>query len=175
MPQTEIETTYLASALPGNLSGYHHEELVDVYFPADSVHPKLRIRQKGGTYMLTKKNQVEAGDASVQLEENVELSEAEFNSLRAGRGKVVSKVRYLVSVGDHTAELDVFTGDLAGLVLVDFEFKSTSERDAFKPPDFCGPDVTQEEFIAGGMLAGKKLPDIQAELDRLHYRPLHLN
>jgi CYTH domain-containing protein len=172
MIQTEIEQTYLASSLPDNLAECDHHEVLDVYFPAEAVHPRMRIRKKGDAYMLTKKTQPDVADASVQIEENVVLTREEFEALRAGHGKVVSKVRYNVPVGSHVAEVDVFTGDLAGLVLVDIEFDSVQERDAFEKPAFCGVDVTQEDFIAGGMLAGKKLADIVSDLDRLGYVPV---
>jgi len=37
-------------------------------------------------------------------------------------------------------------------------------------PDFCLADVTQEEFLAGGFLAGKKYLDIQSFLDKHGYK-----
>lgn len=172
MAETEIETTYLAKALPENWQHNPSQLLVDIYFPANSQHPKLRIRQKGDSYTLTKKTLVNKGDASTQTEENVKLSAEEFEAIRSAKGKEVIKRRYNITVGEYVAELDVFEGDLKGLVLVDFEFSSTKDRDSFERPDWCGDDVTQEEFIAGGMLAGKTLADIQADLDRFGYQPL---
>ena len=172
MIETEIERTYLASALPEDLASHPHYKMTDIYFPAETVHPQMRIRQKGDTYTLTKKTKVAASDASMQTEENISLNREEFEALRAGHGKTVSKIRYNVPVGDHTAEIDVFTDDLSGLVLVDFEFDSAAARDAFIKPDWCGTDVTQEDVTAGGMLAGKKLADIATDLQRLGHTPL---
>lgn len=169
MIQTEIETTYLANSLPKGLQDLEGRTLVDIYFPANAVHPHLRIRQKGSSYTLTKKTQVNTGDASTQTEENIELTKDEFDALAAGNGKTVAKVRYELPIGEHIAEIDVFTGDLEGLVLVDVEFNSAAERDKFIKPDFCGADVTQEDFIAGGMLAGKKFADIEGDLRRVGY------
>lgn len=40
------------------------------------------------------------------------------------------------------------------------------------PPDFCLVDVTQETFLAGGMLCGKRYADIEAGLDRFGYRKI---
>ncbi|HEX8389882.1 MAG TPA: hypothetical protein VF597_00485 [Candidatus Saccharimonadales bacterium] len=172
MVQNEIETTYLATALPEGLEQAPSKVIVDTYFPGDSVHAKLRIRQKGETYTLTKKTLVNPDDASTQIEENIELTADEYAALRQGNGKTVAKIRYEMQIGPHTAEVDVFTGDLKGLVLVDFEFETVEARDAFIKPDFCGPDVTQEDFIAGGVLAGKSLSDIEADLARYDYTAL---
>ena len=36
-------------------------------------------------------------------------------------------------------------------------------------PDFCLADVTQEEFVAGGALCGKKYPDIEQKLAAFGY------
>jgi CYTH domain-containing protein len=171
MIQTEIETTYLAHSLPEAIKGLEGRTIVDTYFPVNVVHPHLRIRQKNGSYVLTKKTQVNPDDAGAQIEENVELTKDEFDALNAGNGKTVAKIRYEVPLGEHIAEVDVFTGDLEGLVLVDVEFPSPEARDAFVKPDFCGADVTQEDFIAGGMLAGKTLQDILPDLNRLGYHP----
>lgn len=171
MIQTEIETTYLAHSLPAAIKGLEGRTIIDTYFPANVAHPHLRIRQKGSSYTLTKKTQVTPGDASTQTEENIDLTKEEFEALNAGNGKTVAKIRYEMPIGEYTAEIDVFTGDLEGLVLIDVEFPSTEARDAFVKPDFCGQDVTQEDFIAGGMLAGKTLADITPDLQRLGYTP----
>lgn len=174
MIQTEIEATYLANSLPDTIKSLEGRTIIDTYFPANATHPHLRIRQKGTSYTLTKKTQVTPGDASTQIEENIDLTKEEFEALNAGNGKTVAKVRYEFPIGNHTAEIDVFTGGLTGLVLVDVEFPSIEARDAFKKPDFCGADVTQEDFIAGGMLAGKTIANITPNLQRLGYTPFNL-
>lgn len=53
-----------------------------------------------------------------------------------------------MQIDGSKAELDVFTGKLAGLVLIDFEFDSLDAKASFTPPDFILADVTQEDFIA---------------------------
>ena len=79
-----------------------------------------------------------------------------------------------MQIDGSKAELDVFTGKLAGLVLIDFEFDSLDAKASFTPPDFILADVTQEDFIAGGLLAGKSYEDIAPELARFSYQRLHL-
>ena len=70
------------------------------------------------------------------------------------------------------AEIDVFVDGLEGLVLMDFEFNTVEEKSAFKMPGLALADVTQEEFIAGGVLAGKKYNDIALELERFNYQSI---
>lgn len=69
--------------------------------------------------------------------------------------------------------MDVFQDDLEGLVVIDFEFSSLEEKDRFQMPDFCLVDVTQEDFIAGGMLCGKTYKEIEENLNKFNYTKFH--
>ncbi len=172
MKNIEYERTYLVKTLPVDLEEAPSKILVDVYFPRSAAHPTLRLRQKGDKYELTKKNKPDPNDASTQIETTVDLTREEFESMAKGDGKVVRKRRYYYDYKGQIAEIDVFEGELKGLVLVDFEFKSREELLEFEKPDFCLVDVTQEEPLAGGMLAGKSLENIQQELNKFNYESL---
>ena len=41
-------------------------------------------------------------------------------------------------------------------------------------PDFCLKEVTQELFIAGGMICGKSYEDIEENLKRFNYLKLFM-
>lgn len=168
----ELEKTYLAKYIPERLSQYPNKEVIDIYLPDDSEHPRLRIRKRGDKYEITKKTKINEDDASRQIEQTIELDEKEFSSLASAKGKKVRKLRYYMPYRGRTAEVDVFQDDLSGLIVVDFEFDFPEEQVAFEMPDFCLVDVTQETFIAGGMLCGKTYSDIKKDLDRLSYKLL---
>jgi CYTH domain-containing protein len=87
-------------------------------------------------------------------------------------GKRVRKVRYYYEEEGVAYEIDVFQDALAGLVLIDVEFASLDEKARFVPPAWLGADVTQEEFVAGGMLCGKGYEDVAGELARFGYVPI---
>jgi adenylate cyclase len=124
------------------------------------------------SYELTKKTQADPNDAGAQHEENVELTADEFAALAKGDGRNLTKTRYNLPYEGRIAEVDVFSGPLKGLVIVEFEFDTPEEKDAFVKPDFCLADVTQEDFIAGGVLAGKAYDDLAPELARFGYKAL---
>ena len=171
----ELEKTFLVKKLPKDLKNCRFREIIDIYIPKTSEHPVLRLRKFGDRFELTKKEPVEEGDASRQEEQTIILSEEEFNALNQQvQGKRVRKLRYYYDHEGRTAEFDVFQDELKGLVLVDFEFDSLSEKESFRMPDFCLADVTQEVFIAGGMLCGKSYADIEDNLNRFGYRKLFL-
>jgi CYTH domain-containing protein len=170
--EVELELTYLASKLPAEINGVSPSVMFDIYLPEDSPRPFIRLRQKGGKYEITKKKPINDNDLSAQTEQTIPLDEDEFTALSVASKRSVQKNRYAVDINGYPAEVDVFTENFAGLVLIDFEFKTLAEKQAFQPPDCCLAEVTQEWFIAGGQLAGKSYEDIAADLDRFNYKPL---
>lgn len=174
MIQTELELTYLAREIPAGLKDCPSKLIVDVYYPAEREHCSLRIRQRGEHYEITKKLMARGNDSSHMLEHTIELDKQEYEALTQNPGKRVAKRRYLYDYQGRTAEVDVFEGELAGLVEVDFEFTDRDEQLAFQMPDFCLADVTQEAFTAGGKLAGKGYADITPELEKYNYKPLKM-
>ncbi|MDP3989155.1 MAG: hypothetical protein Q8P93_02880 [bacterium] len=164
----EFELTFLPKSLPDLLKS-SCKEMLDIYIPSSSDHPYLRIRRNGETYEMTKKQPVQTGDASHQLETTISLNREEFDELAEVQGKRVSKRRYLYNEGDVAYEIDVFQEALKGLVLVDVEFSSLEEKNAYVAPEWLLLEVTQEQFLAGGMLCGKTYADIEGRLVGLGY------
>jgi len=170
----ELEKTYLAKELPKGLKNCEFKEIIDIYIPKSSEHPKLRIRKKGNKFEATKKKPVSDGDASRLEEQTIILTEDEFSAFQKLDGKKVRKLRYYYNCNGRTAEISVFQDALKGLVMIDFEFATIEEKDNFKMPDFCLADVTQEVFLAGGMICGKSYEDIENDLKRFGYKKLFI-
>lgn len=167
-----MEKTYLAKELPKNLKDCDSKEIIDIYIPKASVHPSLRLRKNGDKFEMTKKEPIKAGDASIQLEQTIVLTEEEFVVLADVEGKKTHKIRYYYDYAGRAAEIDVFQDRLSGLVLVDVEFENETEKDSFEMPDFCLADITQESFTAGGMICGKSYDDIAEKLNVFGYKKI---
>jgi len=168
----ELELTYLAKYLPEDLQKCNSKQIVDLYVENGTDHADLRIRKNGDKYEFTRKTPVDDGDTSKQNEATIDLNEVEFDSFKNTQARKVAKTRYYYSHDGKTAEFDVFEDTLLGLVVIDFEFENESEKDSFLMPEFCLADITQEKFIAGGMLAGKSYDDIANELEQFNYEKL---
>lgn len=168
----ELEKTFLAKKLPDGLKKCRKTEVYDLYIPKEHPHPKIRIRKNGDNIEITKKEPVNCEDASCQQENTIHLTEQEFNFFKKLPSKDVRKIRYFYPFKGRTAEIDIFQDALKGLVLADFEFDTKEEMDSFEMPEFCLADVTQEEFIAGGMLCGKSYEHIVNELERFGYKKI---
>lgn len=169
--QEEFELTYLIKNLPSNFSlEVDSKEILDIYLPASSDHATLRVRKRGDVYEITKKEPVSGTDSSHQNENTIQLTKDEFSDLATLQGKRVRKIRYYYEKNSITYEIDIFQDTLKGLILVDVEFKSNADKATFIPPDWILADVTQEKFIAGGVLCGKSYTDIESDLARYNYK-----
>ncbi len=169
----EFEKTYLAKYLPEDLKKFSSREIIDVYIPGNRMHPCVRVRKNGNDYEITKKKPVEEGDCSCQSEQTIKLDKEEFNFFENISKKKIRKKRFYYKKDGIDFEIDLFKGGLKGLVLVDVEFKNKKTKNSFrKIPDFCLAEITQEDFIAGGMLAGKEYKDIKGKLEKYNYKKL---
>jgi len=155
----EIEKTFLVKKIP-DLSSVERTKIKQGYisFPPSP----LRIRQKGDIFELTKKIPLRENDHSSNEEINIILTDYEFNKLWTQVEKSLEKSRYCINIGENLiAELDVFEGDLSGLVFVEVEFPSKEIMESFVPPLWFGKDITQESFSANSFLAGKTFDQIE--------------
>jgi CYTH domain-containing protein len=167
----ELERTFLIKEIPERLKDSEFKEIIDVYYPKHQEHPVIRLRKSGDKFVLTKKEPL-GDDKSEQKEQNIILTEDEFNEFLKLEGKKVHKRRYLYEYNGRIAEVDVFQNDLKGLIVVDFEFDTPEEKSLFQMPEFCLCDVTQEEFIAGGKICGKTYEDVRERLEEFGYEPV---
>lgn len=134
----EIERKYLVRRLPDDLSKYEAKKIAQGYLCTD---PVVRIRRSNDNYYMTYK-----GDGLMVREEyNLPLTrEAYEHLLPKIDGLLIAKTRYLIPLTDRlTAELDVFEGVLSALTLVEVEFDSVEDANAFVPPEWFGEDVTE--------------------------------
>lgn len=172
--ELELELTFLAREIPKEIEGATPVTIEDTYFPENpAVHAQLRVRRKGGDKReITKKVPVSADDMSAQHEFTIALNEEEYDALANASTRKVNKDRYFVTIDGYPAEVGIFKDRLEGLVMIDFEFKTAEEKDAFKKPACCLADVSNVELFAGGILSSKSYDDIATELGNFGYTKL---
>lgn len=133
----EIERKYLVHSLPGHIENYPCRIISQGYL---NTAPVIRIRRDNDRYELTYKSE----GLMAREEYNLPLTrEAYEHLLPKIDGRLIQKRRYMIPLENHlTAELDIFEGDLAPLVLVEVEFSSEEEAGSFTPPSWFAEDVT---------------------------------
>ena len=89
------------------------------------------------------------------MEEEIELDQRCFESLwPLTQGRRIEKRRFLIPAdGDLEIELDVYDGELSGLITAEVEFPSEREADEFQPPAWLGTDVTGDVRYSNQSLA----------------------
>lgn len=133
----EIERKYLVKEVPAQLSQYECKQIAQGYL---CTEPVVRIRRSNEDYYLTYK-----GKGLLAREEyNLPLTQEAYEHLSSKiDGILIEKKRYLIPLSDGLiAELDIFEGKLSGLVLVEVEFESIDNANAFVAPEWFGEDVT---------------------------------
>jgi len=170
----EIEKAFLAKYIPKGLKDCDSKEIIDQYLKWDERHSPIRIRKNGDKFEITKKSRIN-DDSAQLLEENIELTEKEFNEISKLATDDVHKIRYYYKYQGKTFEIDVLQGALKGLVIVELEFDSVEEKDSFEMPDFCLVDLPKDGFFAGGDLCGKSYEDFEEILKDYNYKKLFLD
>jgi adenylate cyclase len=71
----------------------------------------------------------------------------------------VEKTRYEIPASDGLLiELDVYAGQLEGLITAEVEFSSDAEAERFLAPDWLGREVTEDAAYKNRRLASDGLP-----------------
>ena len=100
------------------------------------------------------------GSGGIRTEEEIALEPEQFEALwRFTEGRRLEKVRYLVPTATGEIEVDVFEGELAGIITAEIEFDSEAQSDAFGPPEWLGGEVTGDHRYANETLAVHGLPE----------------
>lgn len=133
----EIERKYLVKSIPENLKDFPCRIMEQGYL---NIAPVIRIRKDNDDFELTYKSK----GLMVREEYNLPLTKEAYEHLLLKiDGRLIKKRRYMIPLeGNLTAELDVFEGELAPLILAEVEFPDEDSARTFTPPDWFGEDVT---------------------------------
>src|SRR2546423_14706996 len=97
---------------------------------------------------------------------NLYLTAMEAETLPIFAATEIRKTRYYLDFEPCRYSIDMFIGDLFGLVLAETGFESDEEMDNFPLPSFALADVTNHELFTGGRLSELTFADIQSEAER---------
>lgn len=152
---TEIERKFAVADMPSQLGpGVSMRQ----GYLASEADVEVRIRVAGTTGTIT----VKAGRGRARTEVEVPVSEVEADELFAHiAGRMVEKTRHRVTLdGGFVAEVDVFSGDLIGLQVVEVEFADDDAADRFSPPAWFGEELTGRPEWSNSSLARHGRPPV---------------
>lgn len=163
----ERERRYLLRDLPeGLMRPDPHVQITDNYITGT----RLRIRKvrdpqtNKWTIKFTQKFAPDPQDLSRTLITNIYLNATEAETLAIFEVNEIRKNRYHFDYEGRTFSIDMFLGDLFGLVLAEVSFETDEELENFAKPPFAIADVTDNELFTGGRLCNLKFAEVREEI-----------
>jgi CYTH domain-containing protein len=157
--RTEVERRFLLDVVP--VDTVESREITDHYL--DGTQLRLRKVEERGVptvHKLGHKQRPDRDDGIVVFHTTIYLTESEYALLRSLPSHELRKTRSRVPLGDRDAIVDVFSGALEGLVVLEVGFDGREEAEAFIPPSWVGAETT----LSGGELASMSAAELSARL-----------
>ena len=166
--RVERERRYLLRDLPeGMTRADPHLQITDNYMTGSSLRMrKVREpRSNKWTVKFTQKFAPNPDDLSRTIITNTYLNALEAEVLSPiFNSNEIRKNRYPFEFDGREFSIDMFLGDLFGLVLAETSFETDEELDNFPTPPFALADVTSESLFSGGRLCELTFSDVRAEI-----------
>lgn len=148
---SEIERKFLLDRVPDWLEDHPAEPLAQGYLTNGGGAVEVRLRRAGERLLLT----VKTGSGEIREELEVTIGADLFERLwPLTEQRRVTKTRRRAQIAEGLeAEIDVFEGDLAGLLVAEVEFSSSEASARFRPPHWFGREVTDDARYSNRQLA----------------------
>lgn len=167
--RVERERRYLLRDLPEGLTrADRHLQITDNYVTGT----RLRLRKvrdpKTNKWVVkfTQKFAPNPEDLSRTLITNTYLNAVEADTLAIFEANEIRKNRYPFEFEGRHFSIDMFLGELLGLVLAEISFETDEELASFPKPAFAIADVTNHPLFSGGRLCELSFEDIRNEIAR---------
>jgi CYTH domain-containing protein len=158
----EWERRFLLSRFPADVVITDVRQITDRYLDGTTLRLRKMIGSEGSVaFKLTQKRSHHAAGAFQGKLTTIYLTEEEYNVLAALPAHAVEKTRYSVP----PFGIDVFTGNLAGLILAEAEFRSAEEAAALMLPPFLAHEITSDPRFTGGALSLTTREGLIADLE----------
>jgi CYTH domain-containing protein len=129
---------------------------------------RLRLRiltdSDTGRRLIKLNKKFESDSPHFRTVSRILLSPNEYNLLDGLEGDRLKKTRYYHNHLGRLFSVDVFEGELEGLVLCEIEADSLEELMAATPPDYATTEVTEDAFFTGGNLCRVTRVEIERKL-----------
>ena len=165
--RVERERRYLLQDLPEGLTRADaHLQITDNYISGT----RLRIRKvrdprsNKWTVKFTQKFAPNPADFSRTIITNIYLNALEAETLAMFDANEIRKNRYSFEFEGRRFSVDMFLGDLFGLVLAEVGFETDDELKNFAKPPFAIAEVTNNKLFTGGELSQLTFSDIREEI-----------
>lgn len=140
---------------------------VEQFYTQITKFDEKRYRKSSKEYFLTYKKG--RGISRIENEENI--TKKEFKQAKKFIvGNFIKKDRYFFKINNLPCNIDIYDGDLAGLVVFEIEFLTINDANSFKIPNFLQKhilkEITYDDEYKNKNLALFGNPDFKFDLDK---------
>lgn len=165
--RVERERKYLLQDLPEGLTrADFHYQITDNYITGT----RLRLRKvrdpKTNKWVVkfTQKYSADPADLTRTVITNTYLNAFEAETLSVFEVNEVRKNRYPFTFEGHDFSIDMFLGDLFGLVLAEVSFDNDEVLNSFQKPAFALAEVSNDKFFSGGALSQVTFAEVRTHI-----------
>lgn len=133
----EIERKFLVKSLPD--FGYQKSIWYERYYLERGNGIEKRIQKKGDKYEFEELNEI---SELTRDKVRKEISEAEFNKLKADAKESIIRESYLVQDFKPEISIKIYHGKYEGLIRAEIEFASEEDAINFEQPNWFGAEIT---------------------------------
>jgi CYTH domain-containing protein len=165
--RVERERRYLLQDLPEGLTRVDpHLQITDNYITGT----RLRLRKvreprtNKWTVKFTQKFAPNPDDLSRTIITNPYLNALEEETMSVFNSNEIRKNRYYFEFEGRKFHVDMFLGDLFGLVLAEAGFETDEELEQFAKPAFALAEVTNDPVFSGGRLCELTFAEVRQHI-----------
>lgn len=166
IPPIEIERKFAVRSLdniPESLPLEGQRKITQAYLEiTDEREMRVRKTEKDGqaSYECTVKTKIDDDTNGLARGEVTEIiTEEQFEEvLEKHIGNIIEKTRLVFPLGDNHLEIDVYEGELKGLISAEIEFDSIEASEQFEVPGWLGQEVTNRKDFKNQQLALNGIP-----------------
>ncbi len=160
----ERERRFLLHQFPKNVNVAQVRQIADRYIDGTTLRLRKMSEESGPTtYKLTQEISARDSGAQQGFIVTMYISEAEFRVFGQLPARTLSKTRYSVP----PFGIDVFDGELKGLILAEAEFDSAAAADALIVPSYISREVSDDGRFTGGQLVRTSRQNLKTLLHEL--------
>jgi CYTH domain-containing protein len=136
----------------------------DKYLQDTRLRLRILTDSDTGRRLLKLNRKAESASAYFRTVSRILLSPSEHELFEGLAGYRLRKVRYYHNDRSRVFSIDVFEGELEGLVLCETEAGCLDELMAIEPPVYAQREVTEDPFFTGGNLCRMTRADLLRKL-----------
>lgn len=151
----ETEKKYLIPDVP-NTAMIPDPIKIEQHYLAVTEDREVRIRRTNEPKYT---QEVKIGKGQDRRDPGTEITRAQYEDLKKGSMGSVRKARREIPWHTYKIELDIYEGDLEGLVVAEIEFDDEVPEN-FLPPVWFGEEITEDERYKNKWLATQGEPTL---------------